>query len=489
MKLAIGGIHQETNCFSYVPTRREDWTIYEGNALLEKERTKTYLGGALDMAREKGWEILPTIWADDMPAAPTPFEVYQDLKNRIVEAIRVGNPDAVVLLVHGAMMAQGVDDPECDLVCAVRKVIGNKPLTIVEDLHANNSAKTVLSVDGVFGLKTNPHTDHYERARDAVECIDKMYKGEWCPVTAFAHPPVAFPTINMLTAKEPMKELMDMAYEWEQKPGMINVTVSGGFPFVDAEYTGFSVSATANGDQSLAQAACDAIAKRAWEKKDQFLKKMTPIDEAIKQAKEHLESNPKYPVILADVADNPGGGGSGDTTLLMEAVLKENIPGTAIGYIWDLDVIKQAFEVGVGNTATFTIGGKHGIDYGKPLVIEATVCTLSDGTFYATGPMGRNNLWHYGPCCRLKTGNCNIILYTKRDACNEADFFRHLGLEPANQRLLLIKSRGHFRAAFEPIASRIIEVDAPGAATPNLEHYHYKKLNVWPINREKVCTT
>ena len=103
--------------------------------------------------------------------------------------------------------------------------------------------------------------------------------------------------------------------------------------------------------------------------------------------------------------------------------------------------------------------------------------------------MGRNNLWHYGPCCRLKTGNCNIILYTKRDACNEADFFRHLGLEPANQRLLLIKSRGHFRAAFEPIASRIIEVDAPGAATPNLEHYHYKKLNVWPINREKVCTT
>ena len=81
---------------------------------MEKEGTKTYLGGALDMAREKGWEILPTIWADNMPAAPTPFEVYQDLKNRIVEAIRVGNPDAVVLLVHGAMMAQGVDNPECD---------------------------------------------------------------------------------------------------------------------------------------------------------------------------------------------------------------------------------------------------------------------------------------------------------------------------------------------------------------------------------------
>jgi microcystin degradation protein MlrC len=181
-------------------------------------------------------------------------------------------------------------------------------------------------------------------------------------------------------------------------------------------------------------------------------------------------------------ADNPGGGGSGDTPELLRAIIESNIPGTAAAVICDPETVQKALKIGVGNIGSFTIAGKAEPAYGLPIVAEAKVKAIADGNFIATGPMGRGNPWDMGVCARLEVGNVDILVCSTRIACNDADIFRHLGVEPSQKKLLLIKSRGHFRASFEPLASSIIEVDAPGAANPNLKRYSYQKIAAWPLN-------
>ena len=483
MKLAIGGISHETNVFSPLATPLSEWRIIEGQAMLENARgKKTNIGGILEVADREGWQILPTLFAGATPSKPTDAESYAWLKQHLLQPMRQELPDAVLLCMHGAMMAEGTDDPEGDIVAAVRQIIGDKPLIVTLDLHGNNTAEMVAGCNAIFGFDTNPHIDSYERAKEAAECMADLLQGRKNPVTAHAHVPMLPPTINMRTEEGPMVELFTMARAWEAKPGMINVSVFGGFPFCDVAYAGFNVIATADRDHQLAQAACDAICERAWQIRAQFLKPIADVKTAMAQAKALLAQNPLLPVMLADVADNPGGGGSGDTTELLREMIAENLPRTAAALIWDAETVERAFAVGVGNTAEFAIGGKAEPAYGAPIAVTAKVKTLSDGIFAATGPMGRGNLWNIGRCVRLEVGNVQILVGSIRTACNDADIFRHLGVEPTQQRLLLIKSRGHFRASFTPLASSIIEVDAPGAANPNLKRYPYQRIHTWPLD-------
>ena len=482
MKVAIGGISHETNVFSPLETPLFEWRVMTGQEIVQRSRgKKTAMGGFLEIAEKEGWEVIPTLYAGATPSKPTDEQSYAWLKQHLLQPLKDAQPDAVLLSMHGAMMAEGTDDPEGDIVNAVRQIIGTKPLLVTLDLHGNNTPEMVAGANAIFGFDTNPHIDSYERAVEAAQCLAKMINGELHPVTAHAHVPMLPPTINMRTAEGPMVELFTLARSWEAKPGMINVSVFGGFPFCDVPYAGFNVIATAHAQKELAQAACDAICARAWEIKDQFLKTIPNIQQAMDQAEALLPQALMKPVILADVADNPGGGGSGDTPELLREMIRRNLPKTAAALLWDPETVEKAFVVGVGNRAVFQIGGKAEPAYGKPIEVEATVRTLSDGEFYATGPMSRGNVAHIGRCARLQVGNVQILVSTIRMACNDADIFRHLGVEPTQQKLLLVKSRGHFRASFEPLAHVIIEVDAPGAANPNLKRYPYRRIHTWPL--------
>lgn len=485
MRIAIGAMKQETNCFSSVPTPKSAWKILVGDEIFTMRGTKTEMGGIMDAAERYGWELLPTIYAEVRPSQPTDPETYSWLKRSIVEPIRVHKDeiDGVIICFHGAMVAQGVSDPEGDVASEIREIIGDKPFMITLDLHANNTETTVKSVDAVFAYDTNPHIDYYERSTECAECMAKTLSGQWNPVTALRHPPVVFPTINMLTAKGPLHDLFEKAKVWEAEEGMINVSVCGGFPYGDTDYAGLNIVATANGDRELAQQACDDLALMAWKIREQFIKKLTPIDQAIAETKEILATDPQYPVILADVADNSGGGGSSDTTMLMRAMIEADLPDSAIGYIWDPETVKQAVEVGVGNSARFFVGGKFH-DYGEPVEVEATVRAITDGTCRCYGLMGRGDKFNFGTGVRLQVSNVNICLYAVRFPCNYKEIFVNLGLDPAKQKVLMIKSRGHFRADFEPISSRIIEVDAPGAVNPNIMGYAFKNVNAWPFNAD-----
>lgn len=484
MRVAIGGLSHETNVFSPVKTPLSAWRILQNQELIDVSKgKKTNIGGILEIAEAENWQIVPTLYAGATPSAPTDQAAYATLKQKLLGKLAKEEVDAVILCMHGAMMAEGVDDPEGDLVTEVRRLIGNKPLIVTLDLHGNNTEQMALSCDAIFGFDTNPHIDSYERALEASRCLASIFNQGVIPVTAFQRVKMLPPTINMRTAEGPMLELFELARQWEKRSGMINVSVFGGFPFCDVNYAGFNVIATADGDRLLAQKACDDICQRAWQIREQFLKELPQVEAALDLAEQALSENPTKPIVLADVADNPGGGGSGDTTELLAGMIERNLVGSAAALIWDPESVDQAFEVGVGKRAIFKIGGKAEPKYGPPIEVEAKVKSLSDGEFIATGPMSRGNTMNIGLAARLEIGNVQVLLSQRRTACNDADIYRNLGIDPAQQRLLLVKSRGHFRASFEPLASKIIEVDAPGAANPNLHRFEYKNIDYWPLNK------
>lgn len=490
-RVVVGQISHETNVFSPVPTPLQVWKdrhLYIGDEILTQyPGTKTAIGAWLEIAKRGGWEIIPTIAAAAMPSAPTDAETYAWLKQHLLGPIEAAQPDAVLLSVHGAMMAEGVDDPEGDLAAAVKAIIGDRPLILAMDLHGNITPEMCRSCDGVFAFDTNPHVDAYERGLEAAECLVRIFQGEVCPVVGYAHPPMMPPTINMRTAEGPMVELFRMAREWEAKPGIINVSVFGGFPYCDFPAVGTSIVTTADGNPDLARACSEAIAARAWEIREQFLKPIPTPEEAVAQAIALLNdgSGDRRPVILADVADNPGGGGTGDTTELLRELLRQQVRGVAAAAIWDPETVARAATAGVGATLDFQIGGKAEPAFGVPLTVTGTVRALTDGSFVARGPVSRGMFYNMGTTAVIEAEGIRFVLTTIRVACNDADLFRHVGIDPADTPVLLIKSRGHFRASFEPLARTVIEVDAPGAANPNIARYPFKRINrpMWPLDR------
>jgi microcystin degradation protein MlrC len=502
-RVAIGLINQETNSYSPVESPLSEWRVMlTGEEILRQyPGSQTSIGAFMEFAEREGWELIPTLCGVAMPSAPTDRETYAWMREQILEPIRREQPDAVFLFLHGAMMAEGTDDVEGDLAQAVRGLIGDRPLLLAMDLHGNITPEMVAQVDGVFAYDTNPHVDGMERAAEAAECLRRMFAGEIQPVAASAHPPMMPPTLNMRTAEGPMAELFALAREWEARPGILNVSVFGGFPFCDFPGAGLSVVTTADGDRELAQACSEAIAGRAWEIREQFLKEMLPVEEMMAAVKALMQEEKRWdgsaldaydslfyrplrrPVILADVSDNAAGGGSSDTTALLRELLRDPVPGAAAAAIFDPETVRQAQQVGVGNCADFVIGGKLAPEYGEPLRVRGKVRTLTDGEFEARGPWAPGT-WQLGGTAVIEVDGVRLVCTSIRYPCNDADLLRHVGIDPLDVPLLAVKSRGHFRASFEPFARAILEVDAPGAASPILSRFTHRRVRrpIWPLD-------
>ncbi|TCP52354.1 microcystin degradation protein MlrC [Tumebacillus sp. BK434] len=497
-RVAIGMISHESNSFSPVSTPRSEWETWGLTAgadiLTIWKGSHTPVGAFLDYAEQAGWEVIPTLAAQTLPSKPTDAQHYRWMKEQLLAPIEREQPDGVLLFMHGAMMAEGTDDVEGDICRAVKGIIGDRPLILAMDLHGNITPEMCAHCDGVFAFDTNPHIDLIERATEAAACMEQALLGTIRPVTAHADPPHRMlpPTINMRTAEGPMAELFALARQWEERPGILNVSVFGGFPYCDFSGAGLSIVATADGDSSLAAACATAIAAKAWEIRDQFLKEIPTYEAAVRQTLSLLAdvNRPSGPIILADVADNPTGGGAADTTVLLHELLRCGVTGVAVACIHDPETVEQAISTGLNNTARFTIGGRSCPDYGAPLEVVGTVLALTDGRFTATSPVSRGEQ-DMGPTAVIETGGLKLVITTHRRACIDTAVFTSVGIDPAAMPVLVIKSRGHFRASFEPIASSILEVDAPGPANPSLHRFPYRNIPrpVWPLDEiaEEAC--
>ena len=494
-RIAVGMISHETNSFSPVPTDLSSFAeqrhgIVEGDEILTSFRgTKTGIGGFLEVGAAHGWQMIGTVVASATPSANVAASAHTDVRDRLIGYLReAGELDGVLLHLHGAMLSEHAPDAEGDVCRAVREVIGDDvPLVVELDLHGNITREFCDVVDGVIVYDTNPHVDAYERGLEAANLMAAILAGEIeRPKVYIAKPPMLPPTINMRTAEGPMVKLLERGREWESGPGIQNVAVFPGFPYADFADAGTSIVVTAT-DPELGARCAREMGRLAWNLRDEFLKHIPPVAEAVERALGQIGDGDVHgpPVILADVADNPGGGGSGDTPELLRELVRRGVAG-AVACLWDPESVEQAFGAGVGAEREFRLGGKASELYGEPVVARGLVRCLSDGVFTGHGPVVRGLTVRCGRTALIDVAGLKIVATSIRHAANDRGYFKVAGIQPEREPLLVIKSRGHFRADFEPIARTIIEVDAPGAANPNLSRYDYRHVRrpIWPLDRD-----
>jgi microcystin degradation protein MlrC len=472
-KIAIGRVSHETNTFSVIKLRLSDFDPFHGDEIFKVYRgTRTELGGFIDVLEANEMGIVPTLAASATPSGPIVREDFEKIVDAIVGDLRSsGKVDGVLLSLHGAMIAVDIPETEGVLLQAIRDVVGDAPIIITLDLHALVSEMIVDNCSAIFGYNTNPHVDSYERGAEAAEVMMKTLRRKVRPVTAFQKLKMMPPTINQRTTEGPMVELFERAYKMEKMPQVINVSVFGAFPYADVPRVGSSIVVVTDNDLQLAKKLSSELGEEMWSRRREFLKEITPIKEAVERAISAKEG----PVILADVADNPGGGAPGDSTFVMKELLRRGAKNVGVGVIKDPNAVAEAIRVGVRGVLTTKIGAKTDSFHGKPLKVTGTVRTITDGIFIHKA--GREGLRDdIGRTAVLDADGIEILLAEKSHAPNDPEVFRRNGIEPTEKKILLLKSRGHFRAAYEPFSKEIIEVDAPGLTTPNMKWFTYKNV-------------
>lgn len=484
MKIVIAEVMHETNTFSNVPTTRDLFELWEwarGEEIVSAHRgVRDFLGGMVDAAEERGIEVVGAFAASAYPAGTITRETYEALRDELLSGIAAaGDADAICLSLHGAGVAEGIDDLEGALLEAVRQQVGYEiPLVVTLDLHGNITDQMIAEADILLGVHLYPHTDCYERGKEAVELAEKMVKGTLVPRMYRAKLPLIVPTST--TNISPAKDINEVCYQWEQKPGVVDCAFFHGFPYTDIPELGVTVVAVTNNDEKLAQQAAEDVARVIWEKREEFSLDILSPQEGLELAK----AATAYPVVINETSDNPGGGTPGDGTYLLRAMLEADLEDACFGFIYDPEVAALAHDKGVGSTIQVRLGGKTDQLHGAPIELTAYVKALTDGSFITSSPMGKGSPVHLGKSVRLQANGVDILVCSvKTQVLDEQIFLLH-GIDVTKYKIVSLKSSQHFRASFEPIAAQIITVDSPGLTTLQFTSFDYKRLNrpVYPLD-------
>ena len=497
IRIVTGGIAQETNTFQWEPTALADFQkgssrIERGRQILDLEGTGTIYGGIVAEAKRLGVELLPTTYGHAVPGGRVSREAFETLRDEILDGIRQalakGPVDGVLLGLHGAMALEHLDDGEGPLITAVRELVGpDVPIVAPLDLHTNLSDEMVEEANAFVGYKEYPHIDTPETGARALQILVATIKGEITPTMAHVKLPLIAPNQSMVTTwQSPLKTTIDRARELEREPGVVAATVLGGFPFADIPFTGVATIVVTDDDPALARRYADELASICWELRDDFTIRPTPIADAIAEA---TAGEPGSVYVLADIADSGASGTAGDGTVVLKGLLDANARSAAVAQIMDRDAVRACIEAGVGATVTLSVGGKHDGLHGEPVEVTGMVRLIHEGSFPMAGPMGAGTVASRGRTVVLEIGGrggIELQLTELRGHPNDLNYFRAFGIEPTERRILVLKSAAHFRAAFEPIATKVVEVDAPGISSPKLETFPYRNLRrpIYPLDRD-----
>lgn len=463
VRLAVGGFWHETNTSAAGPTTLADFEVHEGPAVVDAlGGTRTPLGGFLDAGSGAGVELIPTGFAFALPSGLVTREAHQQLTDGLVERLAAARPDGILLDLHGAMAAEGCDDVEGALLGSLRARLGDVPVGVVFDFHANNTPAFVERVDVFAGYDTYPHTDPYDRGIEVFGLLRQFMAKQIRPVHAHAQPPLLLAPQVQATARWPMRDLMAGAHAAERRAGVVSVTVAAGFPYADIPHAGVTVVVTADGDAALARAVADELARAVWAARDAFRLTALPPDEAVAQA---LRTS-GGPIILVDSADNIGGGAPGDGTVLLDALLRGRARG-AVVVIADPEVVALARRAGEGGAVSVEIGGKTDRMHGAPVPVRARVARVTPSEFIYKGSYMTGRHVSAGWSAVLDVDGVMIVVRERKVMPFDAEELRVVGLEPRDCRIIVVKSANAWRAAYEDLARAVIEVDTPGVCRPS----------------------
>lgn len=465
-RVAVGGFQHETNTFAALPATLADFEapdawpgLVRGRDLLEAVRgINLPAAGFIDAAGGGRADLVPLAWCSAQPSGRVTRDAFEAVCGLLLGGIAdARNLDAVYLDLHGAMVAEHLDDADGEILARVRRLVGPDVRLVASlDFHANVSERMVAAADALVGYRTYPHVDMAETGARAFVLLRELLR-ESFPVRHRRAAPFLIPLTSQCTLVEPMRSLMERTQR--PLPGVASLSFFPGFPAADVAECGPSVVAYGR-DEGAVRREVDAFHDAVLAQEPAFGLDLASVEEAVALAR--LEGRPGRPVILADTQDNPGAGGNADTTTLLKALAAADIPGTLAGVIWDPQACARAHEAGEAATVELGLGARTGFPGETPLVARWRVVRLGDGRFVGTGPFYQGGRFELGPMALLELGHLRVAVASRKQQAADQAMFRHLGAEPAKAAVLMLKSSVHFRADFGPIGGRIVLVEAPG---------------------------
>lgn len=475
MKVLIAGLATETNSFSPIPTGRA--TFEEGQVSRTATQEPANLFSApmhewRRMAEERGWDVVESLSAFAQPAGPTNRAVFESLRDEILDDVRAAQPDILMLSMHGAMIADGYDDCEGDLLTRARDILGDQCVIGLEiDPHSHVTDEMLDAADLIICYKEYPHTDTPDRARELFALAADTAEGKISPVMR----DYDCKMITMYhTSRAPMRQFVDDMQAREGQGGVLSVSLSHGFPWGDCPRVGTRTLAITDGDPDLAQSVAEEFGKRLWDLREELRPDWPSIPEAL----DRVDAASAFPIVLADFADNAGGGAPSDSTYVLREVLDRGMMDVAIGLIWDPVVVQMCKDMGVGGRMQVRLGGKVGPMSGDPVDLTVTVRAIRDDM---TMMMGETEM-AMGTGVWLESDGVHMVVNDNRTQAFHPKGFTDLGLDLGAMKAVVVKSSQHFYAGFAPIASEVIYIASPGAITPDYANIPFTKRDgkYWP---------
>jgi len=487
MTIAIGGIYHESNSFAIGRTTLDDFrevSLHTGDEIVSRwAGTNSEINGFLVAAQKHGWKLAPTLMAWGMPSGPVADEALHALADELCRRIAdVPELEGVLLVAHGAMVGQSYDDPDGWWLARVRERIGPEiPIAATADFHGNVTQEMIAAVDALIGYDTYPHTDFSERGEEAGDLLARIIAGDVRPTAALVQVPLLPNLLTQFTASGPMKRVMDAVHRVEAEPGVLSASAFGGFQWADVPHAGMSVVVTTDRAPEEAEAHAQALAHLAWEHRRKFVAEVVTPKAAVREA----IAAPEGPVVLVDTGDNVGGGTPGDGTILLAELLREHA-SDALVLLCDPESVEQAIRTGVRGRSRFRLGGKKDPRHGAPVEAECEVRLISDGRYTNIGPMRDGIRDDMGRTAVLSCGGVTAVVTELHMPMWNLQQLRSLGIEPTKLHTIVVKAAIAHRAAYGPIAARMINVGTPGITALDLRQFAYARLRrpVFPLDED-----
>ena len=495
-RVAILGVILESNRLSPTATAEDFASFYEleADAIMAEARAEApviapeAVAFVATMDATGPWQPVPILLAACHPHGPIDQALHDDYLARIRAGLEAaGELDAVYIANHGAMVATGSHDPDGEIFATARDVVGpDTPIIVTLDLHANISDQMVAASDMIIGYRTNPHVDMIERGEEAALAVRLVLAGRSEPKMHLVRLPLTPASVSLLTANAPYGSMIDLGQrrKTEEAGRILNVSVFGGFVFSDTPYNGVAVVVTARNDIEEARKLAHEIAAAGWTDREKFKRELTSLADGVAIA----QDRDRAPVIFADSGDNPGGGGTGRTTQLLEALIGANAKDVYYGSFFDPPLALAAHTAGVGNRFRASFNTEPGTPYDHPIEHEAEVIGVHDGDVVGRLGLFAGRRMLLGPSAAIRIGGITVIVISDRAQTADPVFFEMFGLDVANAHTVVVKSRGHFRAGFIPWfqPDRVYEIDTEGLVSPILHRrqWHHLPRPAYPLDED-----
>ena len=473
--IAIGGIMHESNTFSNTPTDFAAFSqVHASNIRKVWGEAHHEIGGFIQGATEYGYTAYPMFMTSATPAGRVTDDAFDRLTAMLIQHLKAApKHEGLLLALHGALVAESYPDGDGEVLRRLRDAFGRDlPIIVTLDQHANVSEQMVAESTALVIYKTTPHIDQRQCGLQAAELMMRILQDGITPTQALVKPPMLLNILYHTTNVPPMEPILTAAKQLEARPDVLAASVALGYPYADVHEAGPSFVVVTDNDPQLAQREADRLSDMLWNVRGQLTLDLPDAAQAVQQA---IESE-QHPVILVEMGDNIGGGSPGDGTFILAELVRQEASGYVV-VVYDPEAVQTCIQAGVGNSVSLQVGGKADDLHGDPVSIQGNVRLIHDGRYEETQPRHGGQRYHdQGLTVVVAVGDSLVVLTSRRQTPFSLQQLLSLGVDPTAMRMIVVKAAVAYRAAYEPIAGQIIEVDTPGLTAVNPLHFEYHDI-------------